>query len=288
MKCITSYSTTLIVFAALLLASCKQDPTPTPPRTDIHLDSNAQVGAHLVDKDGRSLYYFSNDADGLSSCTGGCLTNWPIFYADGASTTFAAGINAADFKSITTAAGTKQTTYKGWPLYYYAPGGVAEAAGKTTGEGVGNIWFVAKTNYSIMIANYQLTGTNGINYLANYTAGAGRTNYLVDEKGNTLYSFGPDSAFKNKFTKADFSNNGVWPIYETANITVPSTLDKSLFVVITFNGKSQLTYKGWPLYYYGPDNFVRGINKGITIPASAPVGAVWPVVSKDAPLAPRL
>jgi predicted lipoprotein with Yx(FWY)xxD motif len=151
---------------------------------------------------------------------------------------------------------------------------------------VGNIWFVAKPNYSITIANYQLTGANGINYLSTYLPGDGRTNYFCDEKGNTLYFFGRDSAFINKYTKPDFSNNPTWPIYETENITVPSTLDKSLFVVITFNGKKQLTYKGWPLYYFVQDAYVRGINKGISVPTNA-VGKVWPVAIKDAALAPR-
>ena len=240
-----------------------------------------------MDKDGKTLYYFSNDINGQSSCTGGCLTTWPIFYADSVTTTFSGGLPASDFKTIITAAGTKQTSYKGWPLYYYTPAGVAEAAGETKGEGIGNIWFVAKTKYSITIANFQLTGANGKAYLSNYTEGIGRTNYFCDENGNTLYSFGRDSAFKNKYTNPAFTNNATWPIYETDNITVPSTLDKSLFVVITFNGKKQLTYKGWPLYYYGPDNYVRGINKGITVPASQPVGAIWPVVIKDAVPAPR-
>ena len=270
------------------LTSCKDDDVPVLPRTDIHLDSNATLGKYLVDKDGKTLYYFSNDANGLSNCTGGCLTNWPIYLADSAKTTYSDGLLSSDFKTITNTSGAKQTTSKGWPLYYYSPGGVQEAAGLTTGEGIGNIWFVAKPNYSIMIANFQLTGMNGINYLANYTPGDGRTNYFTDGNGVTLYAFGRDSALINKFTKPDFSNNASWPIYETDNITVPSTLDKSLFAVMTFNGKKQLTYKGWPLYYFGPDNMVRGSNKGITIPPNQPVGSVWPVVTKDSPLAPRL
>lgn len=278
----------LCALTAIQFTSCNKEDTPTPPRTDIHLDSNAQTGKHLVDKDGKTLYYFSNDVNGLSNCTGGCLTNWPVFLADSVTTTFSDGLLASDFSRITTPTGVRQTTYKGWPLYYYSPGGVQEAAGQTTGEGVGNIWFVAKTNYSITIANYQLKGANGINYLGTYAPGDGRTSYFCDEKGNTLYAFGRDSSLINKYTKADFSNNAVWPIYETENITVPSTLDKSLFVVITFNGKKQLTYKGWPLYYYGPDNFVRGINQGITIPPTQPVGAIWPIVNKDKAPAPKL
>ncbi len=276
----------LSVGIIIFFTSCKHD-KPTPPRTDIHLDSaNATTGQHIVDKAGKTLYYFSNDVNGSSNCTGGCLTTWPIFYADSATTTFSNGLAASDFTTITTTAGAKQTTYKGWPLYYYAPGGVQEAAGQTNGEGVGNIWFVAKPNYSITVANYQLTGANGINYLNTYLPGNGATNYFCDANGNTLYFFGKDSAFINKYTKPDFSNNPAWPIYETANITVPSTLDKSLFTILSFNGHNQLTYKGWPLYFYGPDNFVRGSNKGITIPPTL-VGKIWPVAIKDAALAPR-
>jgi predicted lipoprotein with Yx(FWY)xxD motif len=275
-------------FLTIIFFSCKHDNVViTPARTDIHLDSNAAVGKHIVDKDGKSLYYFANDADGQSACTGGCLTTWPVFYADSATTTYTGGLSSGDFKTITTAGGVKQTAYKGWPLYYYAPGGMPEAAGETKGEGTGNVWFVAKTNYSITIANFQLTGANATNYLSNYTPGNGRTSYLCDERGNTLYSFARDSAFKNKYTRPDFSNNATWPIYEMENITVPSTLDKTLFVVTTFNGRKQLTYKGWPLYYYGADGFVRGVNKGITIPATQPAGAVWPVAIPSAVLAPR-
>lgn len=275
---------------ALQFISCKKDPAviaPPPPRTDIHLDSTSALGSHIVDKDGKTLYYFSNDANGASNCTGGCLTAWPVFAADTITTTFGSGLLAADFKTIVTGTGAKQTTYKGWPLYYYSPGGVLEAAGQTTGEGVGNVWFVAKPNYSITIANYQLTGLDGKNYLSTYASGDGRTSYFCDEKGNTLYAFAKDSALINKFTKPDFSNNAVWPMYEMENITVPSILDKSLFAVITFNGRKQLTYNGWPLYYFGPDKLTRGSNKGITVPASLPAGAIWPVVNKSAAPAPK-
>ena len=277
-----------IAVILLLVISCKKsNSVVTPPRTDIHLDSNSQVGNHIVDKDGRSLYFFSNDANSLSNCTGGCLATWPTFLADSANTTYSDGLAASDFKTITTTSGGKQTTYKGWPLYYYTPGGIAEAAGQTTGEGIGGIWFVAKMNYSVMIANNQLIGGNGINYLSDYSPGDGRSIYLTDGNGNTLYTFAKDSNLINKFTKPDFSNNAIFPIYETTDITVPSTLNKSLFAAIDFNGKNQLTYNGWPLYFYGADSLVRGATKGITFPPSQPVGAIWPVATKDEVAAPR-
>jgi predicted lipoprotein with Yx(FWY)xxD motif len=277
-----------LFWISLVLFSCTKDVTVEPgvPRTDIHLANSPTLGSYLVDKDENALYFFSNDVNGISNCAGGCLTIWPPFFAD-ENTSFSADVDLKDFATITTATGAKQTTYKGWPLYYYAPAGVREAPSKTTGEGVGNVWFLAKINYSIMIANSQLTGANGNNYLSNYTLGNGRTSYFCDGNGKTLYTHSTDSAYKNRFTNAAFTNNSVWPIYETENITVPSTLDRSLFVVITFNGRKQLTYKGWPLYYYGPDAGVRGINKGITVPASQPPGAIWPVAIRDAVLAPR-
>lgn len=287
-----TYNLVMIILLSfiLLFSACKKDDTtPTPPaRTDIHLDSSLQLGKYLVDKDGRTLYYFSNDVNGLSNCTGGCLTNWKPFNADSASSTIGNGLSATDFSSITPAAGTKQSTYKGWPLYYYTPGGTAEPAGATTGEGVGNIWFVAKPDYSVMIANYQLTGSDGVNYLGTYASGDGRTLYFTDEVGNTLYMFARDSAFINKFTAADFSNNAIWPLYEKENITAPSILDKSLFVVIDVHGRKQLSYNGWPLYYYGGDNMIRGANKGITIPPTQPVGSIWKIINKETGPAPRL
>ncbi|MEO8416023.1 MAG: hypothetical protein ABI472_20350 [Ginsengibacter sp.] len=281
-KIFLSTGTLLII----LLASCKKDNNVTPARPGLHLDSNAQVGTHIVDKDGRSLYYFSNDANGQSNCTGGCLATWPIFNADSA-TTFGNGLQASDFKTITTSTGAKQTTYKSWPLYYYAPAGVPELAAETKGEGVFNVWFVAKTNYSIMIANNQLEGGDNVHYLGTYVPGEGRTAYFIDGTGNTLYTFAKDSNLVNKFTKPDFSNNTLFPVYETDNITVPTILDKSLFVAIDFNGKKQLTYNGWPLYYYGADNSVRGSTKGINFPTTQPVGSIWPVAIKADLPAPR-
>ena len=277
---------TPVMFITLLFSACKKSDN-TPPRTDIHLDSSAVIGNHIVDKDGKSLYYFANDANGVSNCAGTCLTNWQIFYADSSTTTFSSGLQATDFKTTTTVSGTLQTTYKGWPLYRYAPGGVTEAAGQIGGDGFNNIWFAVKTNYTISVANFQLVGANGISYLSNYTPGTGLTNYLCDEKGHTLYFFAKDSAFKNKFTKPDFSNNATFPIFEATTINVPSTMDKSLFVVVPFNGKNQLTYKGWPMYYFGADSLVRGATKAVTFPPTQPPGAIWPVATKDVVLAPR-
>jgi len=282
----------------LSCSSDNNDETPAPPttpelKTEVNLSTSAILGSYLTDKTGRSLYFFSTDSKDQVTCTGGCELVWPPFYLDNLTADkLGTGLTLSDFATITTASGKKQVTYKGWPLYYYAPvsgsdaygnGGTntIEAAGKTTGDGVGGIWFIAKPDYSIMIVRSQLTGHDGKNYKSDYTVGDGLTTYFTDAKGITLYTFKNDNFKKNNFTKSDFSNNAVWPIYETDKIVVPSILDKSKFSVITVFGKSQLVYNGWPLYYFGQDANVRGVNKGISFPSSG----VWPVPVKDIPLA---
>jgi predicted lipoprotein with Yx(FWY)xxD motif len=278
------------IAATIFFTSCSNDKdsnTVTPEaKKEIALSTSTTLGSYLSDKDGKSLYFFATDAKGQASCTGGCEAVWPPFYVDNLTAEkLSTGLTLSDFASITTTSGKKQLTYKGWPLYYYAPNingtNTAEAAGQTTGDGVGGVWFIAKADYSIMVVRSQLLGHDGKNYKSDYTVGDGLTTYFTDAKGLTLYTFKNDNFKKNNFTKADFSNNAVWPIYETDKIVVPSILDKSKFSVITVFGKSQLTYNGWPLYYFGQDASVRGSNKGISFPSPA----VWPVPVKDSPLA---
>jgi predicted lipoprotein with Yx(FWY)xxD motif len=273
----------IVVCLTVIFTACdKDDDVVTPPK-EIVLKTNATLGSYLTDKDNRTLYFFSNDANGENNCPGGCETNWPVFNVDGLDASdLGEGLSIDDFGTVTTATAKKQLTYKGWPLYYFAPGGVAEAAGQTTGEGVGGIWFVAKPDYTIMLANWQLVGSDDKKYKSDYTEGEGKTIYFTDAKGLTLYSFKNDTKNTNKFTKEDWSNNPVWPIYEQDKVVVPSVLDKSLFTSTTVFGKKQLTYKGWPLYYFGQDATTRGNNKGFTFPALK----VWPVVTKDVAEAP--
>jgi predicted lipoprotein with Yx(FWY)xxD motif len=272
--------------AILLLStgSCSKttNPDPTPAATtEVQLKSNATLGSILTDKDGRTLYFFVNDATTANNCTGGCELLWPVFNVDNLTAdNLGTGLNLADFKPITSTTGKKQLAYKGRPLYYYAPvangTNTPEAAGATTGDNFNGVWFVAKPDYSIMLTNAQLVGHDGKNYLSNYTEGAGKTLYFTDAAGLTLYTFKNDKQNKNNFTKPDFSNNAVWPIYETNKIVVPSSLDKTLFGSITVFGTNQLTYNGWPLYYFGQDASTMGSNKGISFPAPG----IWPVAVK--------
>jgi len=167
----------------LFLVSCgdDNDNTPTPPadNTQIKLQTSQTLGSYLTDKDGRTLYYFSNDANGQNNCAGGCEALWPYYNVDNLTADMLGdGLDVADFATITAANGKKQLTYKTWPLYYYAPAvngtNTLEAPGQTTGEGVGGVWFVAKPDYSIMLVNSQLLGNDGKKYKSDYTEGSGK------------------------------------------------------------------------------------------------------------------
>jgi predicted lipoprotein with Yx(FWY)xxD motif len=281
----------LLIFS---LNSCKKNNQANMSgiaKNDINLATNATLGQYLTNKQGLTLYMFADDADSTSSCTGGCESIWPPFTADLSTAKLDAGLSVADFATITTASGIKQVTYKGWPLYTFSPSGTdnngntinkPEVVGSTKGDGVGGVWFIAKPDYTIMLANKQLTGLDGNNYKSDYSLGTGNTVYFTDGTGRTLYTFALDSFNINKFTKADFSNNAVFPIYEQNQIVVPSILDKTLFGSITVAGKTQMTYKGWPLYFFGQDT-ERGSNKGVSVPHPG----IWPVAVKDIPEASR-
>jgi predicted lipoprotein with Yx(FWY)xxD motif len=279
----------VLALVAILAGSVgcnKSDDNPADPIvTSVKLATSPTLGQYLVDKNGVALYFFSNDYQGRNSCTGGCAGYWPYFYAGKLTQdSLGAGLKLADFDTIMVS-GQAQSRYKGWPLYYYAPAGnsVLEAAGLTSGEAVNGIWFVAKPDYTIMLANGQLVGHDGKNYTSTYAEGSGKTIYFTDAKGLTLYTFVNDSANKNKFTNADFSNNAVWPIYDTTSVVVPSVLDKAKFSTTTVAGHMQMTYNGWPLYYFGQDAKIQGNTKGVSFPAPGK----WPVAVKNINPAPH-
>lgn len=268
-----------VVAPGLLCISCSKNEAPKPPAEvkNITLKATASLGTVLADEKGMTLYYFTKDTADNSVCTGGCKDTWPPFYVETVKSDTA--LHASDFSTIVRPDGAKQTTYKGWPLYYFASDATAADA---KGENVGKIWFVAKADYIISLMNNQLTGHDGKQYTSAYVEGQEVVQYFTDAYGRTLYAFKNDKFGKNNFTKQDFSNNAVWPIYETTLKSIPSTLTATDFALIDVFGKKQLTYKGWPLYYFGQDGQVKGKNKGISFPSPG----VWPIVNQQSAVAP--
>lgn len=103
----------------------------------VKMQTKEGIGKYLTDAEGKTLYWFKKDSPGKSACAGPCVEKWPLYYRE----MVAAGkeLKAGDFGSITRADGKKQTTFRGYPLYYWMND---KQAGDTTGQGVNDVWFV--------------------------------------------------------------------------------------------------------------------------------------------------
>jgi len=73
----------MLGLVGMTIGSCSKNNSNNDGLTNqkqIKIESNATLGKIIVDKDGRSLYFFSNDADGANTCTGGCEALWSPFF----------------------------------------------------------------------------------------------------------------------------------------------------------------------------------------------------------------
>jgi predicted lipoprotein with Yx(FWY)xxD motif len=104
----------------------------------VKVAKNEKVGSYLTDAKGMTLYVFKKDTPGKSACAGDCVAKWPLYQGQVEPT---GSLKAADFGTITREDNQKQTTYKGMPLYYFA---ADKAPGDTNGQGVKEVWLVAK------------------------------------------------------------------------------------------------------------------------------------------------
>jgi predicted lipoprotein with Yx(FWY)xxD motif len=140
----------LLVPAVLLLAACgggaaspsaapSEAPAASEPAAAATIAlADAAPGRILVDGEGKTLYAFLNDTDGTSTCYDECATNWPPLLADG-DPVAGEGLDAAQLSTVERTDGSLQVKYGAWPLYYFA---ADAAAGDTTGQGVGEVWYV--------------------------------------------------------------------------------------------------------------------------------------------------
>jgi predicted lipoprotein with Yx(FWY)xxD motif len=91
----------------------------------------------LVGANDMTLYTFDKDAagSGKSACNGPCTNNWPPLVAA------ADAAPAGDYSVITRDDGTKQWSFKGKPLYFWAKD---QKPGDMTGAGFNGVWQTAK------------------------------------------------------------------------------------------------------------------------------------------------
>jgi len=131
----------LVAAIALLLAACQNAGAgSTAPGGALNLAvSHTTAGDALSGPGGMTLYIFTKDVGGTSTCTiGACASAWPALKGDGSQVIAGSGVSGT-FGTTTWADGTKQVTHNGQPLYYFT---ADSAAGDAKGQGVNN-FFIA-------------------------------------------------------------------------------------------------------------------------------------------------
>ncbi len=115
----------------------------------VNTSTKTGIGSYVVDGKGISLYFFTKDTAGVSACTSaGCLSAWPILEATG--DPIAGQGVTGKLGVITRTDGKKQVTLNDMPLYYYA---MDKAAGDTTGQGVGSVWYLVDPSGAMIKAS---------------------------------------------------------------------------------------------------------------------------------------
>ena len=131
------------------------------PATATVIESHAgSAGSFLTNASGRAVYLWAADSMNKSTCSGACAGAWPPVTATG-KVTAADGAKAADLGTITRSDGSKQVTYDGQPLYYFAGD---SGAGQTNGQGSDSFgakwWLVAPAGAKITVADAAASAGN--------------------------------------------------------------------------------------------------------------------------------
>jgi predicted lipoprotein with Yx(FWY)xxD motif len=119
-------------------------PAPAAPAGPaLTASPTAALGTVVVDGTGYTLYRFDKDKPkpSKSNCNGSCATQWPPVLVASAAEAKAVkldGVDAGAVGTVKRADGKLQLTIGGWPVYRYSGD---KAAGDTTGQGVGKVWF---------------------------------------------------------------------------------------------------------------------------------------------------
>lgn len=200
----------------------------------IQVAESDELGQFLTDSAGMTLYTFAKDLAGVTSCYDQCAVNWPpLFLGEGQELTAGEGISG-ELASIERTDGGMQVTYNGLPLYYWVND---TEPGQTSGHGVNEVWAVARPEVSLVqVASNEQFG-----------------DILVGPDGMTLYIFTNDQpGVTNCYDQCAVN----WPplmLAEGQPLTGGAGVTGELGTTERTDGGRQVTYNGWPLYYWVQD-----------------------------------
>ena len=218
----------------------------------VNIGQDASLGSFLVDSKGMTLYIFTKDTANTSNCSGTCANNWPPLLSNGTPVA-GTGVSASLLGAIKRADGSMQVTYNSLPLYYFAGD---KAAGDTKGQGVKSVWYVIDAaGKPITSAPAAAGASSSSGAVVNVGQNASLGSFLVDSKGMTLYLFTKDTP---NTSNCYGSCASYWPPLLTSGAPVAGTGVTASMLGTTkrTDGTVQVTYNGWPLYYYVSDKAV--------------------------------
>ncbi len=109
----------LSVVILALLAGLPATAAPAMSTRNTVAVGRSPYGPVLFDGRGFALYAFTRDPRGRTTCAGACARAWPPYLARGALHA-GAGARSSLLAAIRRADGSRQVTYNGKPLYFYA------------------------------------------------------------------------------------------------------------------------------------------------------------------------
>jgi predicted lipoprotein with Yx(FWY)xxD motif len=216
---------------------------------NLRLAHSSSFDGYLSDGMGQALYMFIGDVGGanITTCLGDCARDWPPF--DVVLAHPSGELDADAVSRFHRDDGTWQTTYNGHPLYYRA---LETGTQLVTGDGADGRWYIAR-NYLAFLGSaptFAPAGGTGIH-----------DPYLTDGTGRTLYvclDDQPGTPGNPPVTSCDAACTAERPIFAAAatdrTTLLPSAMSSADLNDLTrSDGALQLTYRGWPLYYYSGD-----------------------------------
>ncbi|MCI0869608.1 MAG: hypothetical protein J4O08_07825, partial [Chloroflexi bacterium] len=205
---------------------------------DVIVSQHSEFGSILSDADGKTLYLFTNDERMVSNCSGGCAAAWPPLLIEG-DPVAGEGLDEGRLTVITRDDGSSQAAFNGWPLYYYRDDPIP---GDANGQDRGDVWYVVspfggpvQTNALVLLGDHSDLGS-----------------ILMDRSGRTQYLYTPDE--RNVSNCAGGCALAWPPLLTSGDPVAGDGLNSDRLGVITRDdGSSQVTYNGWPLYYFFRD-----------------------------------
>jgi predicted lipoprotein with Yx(FWY)xxD motif len=226
-------------------------PAVETPTVTTEVSPNGVILSSTTASGTRTLYLLTADTPMSSACTaaGGCDALWPPLLTNHRAVA-ATGVSKHLFGTIRRSDGTRQVTYAGHPVYFFALDlGAGAAAGQTNGEHLEDPAPVDGVWYTVLPNGLPEPGTATIQ-----SEPSGATNILsdagaVNDVTSTLYAFSSDTPTQSNCSGLCAQ---IWPpvLTQTAPVAAGMATGSLLGEIQRPDGTFQVTYDGHPLYYF--------------------------------------